>query len=138
MIALLVAAALLTSCGEGSTESGEAAPSGEPTATAVAGRVSISFTTRCVRAGNAAALTVDYRASATEEKRLVRITIKLDEDVVYDSGDIDKNQETGSRVLSVDQGSRVVVEVRAMPQDGRFAAGRKTVACPGTRPGFRA
>jgi hypothetical protein len=100
--------------------------------------VSISFSTRCRRVGNAAELTVDYRASATEEKRLVRITITLNEDVVYDSGDIDKSQEAGSRVLGVAQGSRVVVEVRALPQDGRFAAGRKTVACPGTRPGFRA
>ena len=137
LLALFILTLICAGCtGDGSSATLPAAV--EPTATAVAGRVSVSFNTSCRRVAGGAALSVNYRASATEEKRLIRITVRLNEDVLFDSGDIDKAQDSGNVTVRVDSGARATIEVKAMPQDGRSAAGRKQVACPGAPPGFRA
>jgi hypothetical protein len=137
LIALSILTLVCAGC-SGDSSSAALAPAVEPTATAVAGRVSVSFNASCRRVAGGAALSVNYRASATEEKRLIRITVSLNEEVLFDSGDIDKSQESGSVTVRVDSGARATIEVKAMPQDGRSAAGRKNVACPGSQPGFRA
>ena len=136
-VALLILTLIGTGCAAGGSST-ELTAAVEPTATAVAGRVSVSFNTSCRRVAGGAALSVNYRASATEEKRLIRITVRLNEEVLFDSGDIDKTQDSGNVTVRVDSGARATIEVKATPQDGRSAAGRKQVACPGTPPGFRA
>lgn len=141
-LAAVLLAIMLAGCSgpastaEGLDGSGIEAP--PPTGTAVAGRTTVGFNTRCTRAGAQAQLRVDYRAVATEAKRLVRVTIKLDDELVFDSGEIDQVQFAGSRNISLLPGTSTTVEVMAMPQDGRYAAGRKKVSCPGSPPGFRA
>jgi hypothetical protein len=134
-----VVALTLIGCSGRSAQSRESeAPDVSPTATAVAGIVTSSFNARCLAVGRGAELRVDYRAIASLEKRLVRVTLTVNDEVLFDSGDIDQQQLSGAKTLSLEPGSSNVVIFKAMPQDGRFASGRKEVKCPGAKPGFRA
>jgi hypothetical protein len=136
---VLGATLLLAACSSASgVASDQIAPEPSPTGTAVPGSLRASFSATCERIDGEMLVRIRYRVAALGEKRLVQLGLTMNGETVLDLQDIDEQELNGDRRVPAEPGSSNIVELTAMPQDGRYAKARDRVNCPGSPPDFRA
>ena len=137
LLSLLVTL-LLIGCGD--ADSPIATPTPEATATPVpaegsgrAGTVSASMNAECfMRDSGSAEIIVDYEAKATNDARVGRVRIFINDAILEDSGIINDIEYKDREVIPVPGGSQRLLRVEATPSGSAARATvQATVRCPG-------